>query len=149
MTCRLFFHVHMGTLRARYGVLLALVLGFLLQACSGPWLRVRHVPEDGFDQTLNYQFQAQVHADSLGECRMIVVRVKALNKMYSKEEPPSRLQLFDDDCMSPVRFERVQFLSNETGEPVRLSGTEVIHFFSDYHRLEDELMGWLWRAEVI
>ncbi len=135
--------------RGLFGALSVLVLGVVLQACSGPWLRVEHIPENGYDRTLNYQFQAQVHADSLGECRSIVVRVKALNKMYSREEPPSRLQLFDDDCMSPVRFERVQFVSKETGEPMRLSGTEVVHFLSDYHRLEDELMGWLWRAGVI
>lgn len=132
-------------------LLFASVLAFalILNACSGPWLRVRHVPEDGFDKTLNYQFQAQVHADSDGQCKKMVVRVKALNKGYSKGEPPSRLQLFDDDCLRPVRFERVHYVSKETGEHVRLSGSEVVHFFSDYVSLEDELIGWLWRANVI
>ena len=81
------------------GPLFAILLVFaaFLQACSGPWLRVRQVPEDGYKQTLNYQFQAQVHSDSLGECKMMVVRVKALNKFYTKGAPPPRLQLFDDD----------------------------------------------------
>ncbi len=120
-----------------------------MQACSGPWLRVRHVPEDGYQQTINYQFQARVHDDDDGICRMMVVRVKALNKMYSKQEPPPRLQLFDDDCASPLRFERVQYVATETGEHVRLSGTDVVRFLSDYSRLEDELIGWLWREGVI
>ena len=141
----------MYTSRAHGGLLFAilLVLAVFLQACSGPWLRVRHVPEDGYKQTLNYQFQARVHSDSLGECKMIVVRVKALNKVYTKEPPPSRLQLFDDDCMSPVRFERVHYISNETGEHVRLQGPEVVRFLSEHIRLEDELIGWLWREGVI
>ena len=137
--------------RALVGLLIAafLVLAFSIQACSGPWLQVRHVPENGYAQTINYQFQADVHDDDSGNCRMMVVRVKAINKMYSKQEPPPRLQLLDDDCTSPLRFERVQYLSRETGEHVRLSGIEVVRFLSDYSRLEDELIGWLWREGVI
>ena len=119
---------------------------FVLQACSGPWLQVRQVPEDGYEQTLHYQFQAQVHGDAEGNCKRMVVRVKAFN---SKVDPPPRLQLFDDDCMSPVRFERAQYVSKETGEHIRLSGPAVFHFLSDHIRLEDELIGWLWRAGVI
>jgi hypothetical protein len=126
-----------------------LVLSVSIQACSGPWLRVRHVPEDGFAQTLNYEFQAEVHDDESGRCRMLVVHVRALNKVYSKQEPPPRLQLFDDDCTSPLRFERVQYVSMETGEQVRLHGTNVVRFLADYSRLEDELVGWLWRQGVI
>lgn len=132
------------------GLLSALVvLGVSLQACSGPWLRVSHVPEDGYEQTLHYQFQARVHADSLGTCKMLMVRVKALNKVYTSDEPPPRLRLFDDDCISPVRFERVQYVSKQTGEHVRLSGPAVFLFFSEYVRLEDEVIGWLWREGVI
>lgn len=136
---------------AFHGFLIAVLLGFavLLQGCSGPWLKVSHVPEDGYNRTLNYQFQAQVHADELGECKMMVVRVKALNKMYSKGEPPARLRLFDDDCLSPLRFERVQYISKETGQHVRLSGIDVVHFLSDFQHLEGELIGWLWREGVI
>jgi hypothetical protein len=133
------------------GTLIAfvLVLSVSLQACSGPWLRIRHVPEDGFAQTINYEFQAEVHDDESGTCRMMVVHVKALNKVYWKQEPPFRLQLFDDDCNSPLRFERVQYVTTEGGEPVRLHGTDVVHFLADYSRLEGELVGWLWREGVI
>jgi hypothetical protein len=137
--------------RALVGPLIAsfLVLSVSIQACSGPWLRVRHVPEDGFAQTINYQFQAQVHDDESGKCRMMVVHVKALNKVYSKQEPPPRLQLFDDDCTSPLRFERVQYVSMETGKQVRLHDADVVRFLADYSRLADELVGWLWREGVI
>ena len=126
-----------------------LVLSVSVHACSRPWLRVRHVPPDGFAQTLNYEFQAQVHDDEGGTCRMLVVHVRALNKVYSKQEPPPRLQLFDDDCTSPLRFERVQYVSLETGEHVRLHANDVVRFLANYSRLEDELVGWLWRAGVI
>ncbi|MGH8223632.1 MAG: hypothetical protein ACREQZ_11730 [Woeseiaceae bacterium] len=120
-----------------------------MQACSGAWLRVRYVPEDGFAQTINYEFQAEVHDDEGGRCRMMVVHVKALNRAYAKQEPPPRLQLFDDDCDSPLRFERVQYISMETGEQVRLHGSDVRRFLADHSRLEDELVGWLWREGVI
>jgi hypothetical protein len=126
-----------------------LLLSVSIQGCSGPWLRVRHVPEDGFAQTLNYEFQAEVHDDESGRCRMMVVHVKALNKVYSKQAPPARLQLFDDDCNSPLRFERVQYVSMETGKQVRLHDTDVVRFLADYSRLENELVGWLWREGVI
>ena len=137
--------------RAPVGPLIAafLFLSVSLQACSGPWLRVRHLPADGFAQTINYEFRAEVHADTSGRCRMMVVHVRALNKLYSKQEPPTRLQLFDDDCTSPLRFERVQYVSNETGEQVRLHANDVARFLAAYSRLEDELIGWLWRAGVI
>jgi hypothetical protein len=140
-----------AVLHALVGPLIAsfLVLSLSIQACSRPWLRVRHVPADGFAQTINYEFQAQVHDDESGRCRMMVVHVKALSKLYSKQEPPPRLQLFDDDCDSPLRFERVQYVSMETGEQVRLHGRDVVRFLADYSRLADELVGWLWRAGVI
>lgn len=133
------------------GLLLVIlpILAVLLPACTGTGLQVRHVPKDGYDKTTNYQFQARVHADSLGQCQMLTVRVKALSKIYSKGEPPPRLKLFDDDCMSPVRFERVHFISKENGGQVRLSGSDVAHFWSENARLEDELIGWLWRAGAI
>jgi hypothetical protein len=127
----------------------SLGLSVSLHACSPPWLRVRHVPEHGFAQTLSYEFQADVHDDERGRCRMMVVHVRALNKVYSKQEPPPRLQLFDDDCISPLRFERLQYVSMETGEHVRLHGNNVVRFLAAYSRLEDELIGWLWRAGVI
>ena len=121
----------------------------LLQGCAEPWLRVQQVPENGYGRTINYQFQAQVHADSLGSCERIVVRVRPISKRYTKGAPPARLQLFDDDCMSPVRFERVQYLSEQTGEHVNLHGPEIFRFWSDNTRLENELIGWLWREGVI
>ena len=130
--------------------LLAGVFAVALSACGGSsWLRVRHVPENGYAETLNYQFRASVYADSLGNCQMLTVQVRPISKLYSGDEPPDRLQLFDDDCRSPVRFERAQYISRETGESVRLSGTQVNRFLGDFVRLEDELMGWLWRAGVI
>ncbi|HEY6209545.1 MAG TPA: hypothetical protein VIW28_10835 [Gemmatimonadales bacterium] len=107
------------------------------------------MPEDGFSQTLNYEFRAEVHDDESGRCRMMVVHVRALNKVYSKQEPPPRLELFDDDCNSPLRFERVQYISMETGQQVRLHGTAAGRFLADYSRLVDELVGWLWREGVI
>ena len=139
----------MRTSRALGGLLFAILFILFLQACSGPWLQVRQVPEDGYEQTLHFEFQAQVHGDSLGNCKMMVVRVKAHSKVYSEAVLPPRLQLFDDDCISPVRFERVHYISRETGEHIRLSGPAVIHFLSDHIRLEDELIGWLWRAGII
>ena len=124
-------------------------IGLSLQGCSDPWLRMHRVPENGYEQTRNYQFQAQVHADESGECKMMVVRVRPLNKLYSKGEPPSRLQLFDDDCMSPLRFERAHYISKQTGGQVNLHGSEMVHFWSDNVRLESELIEWLWREGVI
>ena len=125
---------------------LLLVFAVFLPACSGPWLQVRQVPEDGYEQTLHYQFQAQIHDDAEGQCKMMIVRVKAFG---TKEDPPPRLQLFDDDCLSPLRFERVHYISKETGEHIRLSGSAVFHFLSEHIRLENELVGWLWREGVI
>lgn len=133
------------------GLLFAILLVpiVFLPACSGPWLQVHYVPENGYEQTRNYQFQAQVHADSLGQCKMMVISVKALSKLYSRGEPPPRLQLFDDDCKSPLRFERVQYMSSRTGEHVRLAGSEVVHFLNDNVLLESELIEWLWHEGVI
>ena len=124
-------------------------IGLLLQGCSEPWLRVQQVPENGYSRTINYQFQAQVHADSVGSCERIVVRVRPINKRYTRGAPPSRLRLFDDDCSSPVRFERVQYLSERTGEQVSLHGPEIFRFWGDNARLENELVEWLWREGVI
>ena len=138
----------MRTPRVWGGLLLAalLVSAVILPACSGPWLQIRQVPEDGYEHTLHYQFQAEIHDDTDGNCKRMVVRVKAFN---TKTDPPPRLQLFDDDCLSPVRFERVHYLSKETGEHIRLSGFAVFHFLSEHVRLENELVGWLWKEGVI
>lgn len=128
-------------------ILCLLALG--LQACaSSGGGSVRQVPENGYEQTQNYQFQAQVHADSTGRCQRIVIRVEALSKLYTRGKPPSRLQLIDEDCYSPVRFESARYLSDR-GNVVQLSGTEVDRFLSQNSRLEDELIGWLWREGVI
>ena len=142
----------MRMLRSSDALLSAILLGIglcLFQGCAKTWLRVQQIPENGYARTINYQFQAQVHADSLGACERMVVRVRPLNKRYTKGAPPSRLQLFDDDCMSPVRFERVQYLSEQTGEPVSLHGPEIFRFWGDNVRLEGELIEWLWREGVI
>ena len=142
----------MRTLRPSDALLSAILLGIglsLFQGCGETWLRVQQIPENGYGQTINYQFQAQVHADSLGACERMVVRVRPLNKHYTRGAPPSRLQLFDDDCMSPLRFERVQYLSEQKGGQVNLHGPEVIRFWSDNVRLENELIEWLWREGVI
>ncbi|MEM8486675.1 MAG: hypothetical protein AAF564_14070 [Bacteroidota bacterium] len=109
---------------------------------------MHQVPENGYEQTLNYQFQAQVHADEKGECQKIVIRVKPINKVYWKTPPPQRLQIYDDDCMAPVRFERLQYLAR-SGGMVRLNGIELSRFWSEQFRLEDELIGWLWREGII
>ena len=130
-------------------IVTALLSALLLQACASTQPQVRTVPEDGFAHTLHYQFRAQVYADSLGECQHFTVRVKALNKGYSNGAPPPRLRLWDDDCMRPIRFERMQYISPETGEQVRLNGTEVGHFWGENVRLQNELMTWMWRAGVI
>ena len=124
-----------------------LVLAGFLPACAGSGFTVSQVPDNGYDRTLNYQFQAQVHADPDGVCKQIVVRVRPLNKVYWKEPPPDRLSLYDDDCLSPVRFERVHYLAKDG--LVRLSGVEVNYFWSENFRLEDELVSWLWQKEII
>lgn len=126
-----------------------LALTIFLPACGRTWLSVRQVPENGFEQTLNYQFQARVHSDEDNKCEQLTVEVKAINKMYSEGEPPPRLQLYDDDCQSPVRFERAQYVSKDTGEHIWLSGPEVGRFLGGFKNLENELVGWLWRAGVI
>ncbi len=138
-------------MRVPIGPLFTTLLIFtgLIPACSGPGFRMHQVPEHGYDQTLNYQFQAQVHADLEGRCKQIIVRVRPLNKVYWRKPPPDRLQLFDDNCFSPVRFERVHYISKRTGQSVRLSGREVIQFMSEYSHLENELIGWLWRKGII
>ncbi len=117
-----------------------------LAACSGSGLRMRQVPDGGYAQTLNYQFQAQVFEDEAGACKRMVVRVRPLNKVYWRDAPPERLQFFDDDCLSPVRFERAQFVTNEG--LIRLTGPQVNQFLGDLVRLEDELIGWLWRQGI-
>ncbi len=143
--------VPMPTLDARPGYLVAflLVLGLFLQACSGGRLYIRSVPDEGYGQTTNYQFQARIHADSVGTCTKMVVRVRPVNKLYLRGRPPSRLQLFDDDCIRPLRFERVNYVSERTGEAVRLSGPDVAQFFSNHFRLENELIAWLFDEGVI
>ena len=127
--------------------LLLLFLAGVLPACASSGYSVSRVPDNGYDRTLNYQFQAQVHADENGVCKQLVVRVKPINKIYWKEPPPDRLQLFDDDCLSPVRFERLQYLANDG--LVRLSGVQITHFWSENFRMEDELVSWLWQKEII
>ncbi len=110
---------------------------------------MREVPLHGFDQTLNFEFQAQVFENADGECKRLVVRVKPLNKVYWKTPPPDRLQLYDDNCFSPIRFERVQYLARDAGGIVRLSGPQVTLFWSEQFRLQDELLGWLWRQGIM
>lgn len=127
-----------------------LLVGLLMQGCLGSGFQARQVPENGgFDQTRSYQFQALVHTDSDGVCQRRMVRVKPLSKLYTKVDPPPRIQLFDDDCERPLEFERAQYVSNETGENVSLSGPEVARFWSENGRLQNELVGWLWRSGVI
>lgn len=139
----------MAKARSLGGLITLCLVAFLLQACaSSSGGSVRQVPENGYEQTQNYQFQAQVHSDSLGRCQRIVVRVEAQSKLYTRGKPPSRLQLVDEDCMSPVRFESARYLSDR-GNVVQLSGIEVDNFLGRNTRLEDELIGWLWREGVI
>ena len=137
---------HHASDRLPFAALLIAVL--LVPACSGTSVQVQRVPEDGFTQTRNYQFQARIRADTLGNCETMTVRVKGVNKLYMRGAPPSRLRLFDDDCARPVQFERVEYVSRETQHHVRLSGFEVARFLSGHGRLEHELMRWLWREQV-
>ena len=107
-----------------------------------------HLPENGYEHTINYQFQATIRSDAEGECKQLIVRVRPLNKMYSGNQPPDRLQLFDDDCQRPLRFERINYIERETSEPVRLSGPEVYRFWNEHSKIEGEMIEWLWRAGV-
>ena len=130
----------------RYSSLLLLVA--MLPACSGtPVLTTRYVPENGFAQTLNYQFQAHVRVDADDECKSLVVNVMPLQN-FGPNMTPARLRFFDDNCFSPIRFERAQYLDEDTGTVIRISDFEVVRFLSDYPRLDNELMGWLWRSEI-
>lgn len=141
----------MGTARIIDGLLVAMpcLVALLMSACvSSGSASVRQVPENGYDHTQNYRFQARVHADSLGQCQRIVVRVEALNKLYTKDRPPYRLQLIDENCYSPVRFENARYVS-DNGAPVQLSGTEVDRFLDNNVTLENDLMSWLWHEGVI
>ncbi len=128
-------------------LLVAVVIGG--SACSGSGLRMREVPANGYEHTLNYKFQAQVYSDDNGRCQRMVVRVRPINKVYWKKPPPDRLQLFDDDCLTPVRFERIQYLSRERKGMERLSGPQVAYFWSENFRLQDELISWIWREDVL
>lgn len=123
-------------------------VAMLLPACSGHGYRMQEVPEQGYEQTLNYQFQAQVFSDEEGECKRVVVRVRPLNKGYVTEPPPNRLQLIDEDCFRPIQFERAQYLSRQNGGLVRLNGPEVANFLGSQVRLSNELYDWLWRAGI-
>ena len=120
----------------------------VLGSCKGPGFSVTQLPENGYAQTINYQFQATIRSDTKGDCKQLIVRVRPLNKMYSGNQPPDRLQLFDDDCNRPLRFERINYIERGTNEPVRLSGPEVNRFWSDYSRIESEMIEWLWRAGI-
>jgi hypothetical protein len=122
----------------------------LVQGCassnSGSF---RQVPENGYEHTTNYRFQAQVHTDAQNRCQRIVIRVRAVNKVYTRgQQPPYRLQLADEDCNSPVRFENARYISEE-GTIVQLSGNEVDRFLGENTQLENELISWLWREGVI
>ena len=129
--------------------LLFLLVG-VLSACAGTSdLVMREVPANGFAQTLNYEFQAQVYENDQGECKRMTVRVKPLNKVYWRAPPPDRLQLFDDDCYSPIRFERIQYIARNAGGVIHLSGPQVSLFWSEQFRLQDELLGWLWRQGIM
>lgn len=132
----------------RLYIVLLLSIGANLSACKGPGFTVTNVPENGYEQTINYQFQATIRADADGECQQLIVRVRPLSKMYSGNQPPDRLQLYDDDCDQPLRFERINYIERETSEPVRLSGPEVYRFWIDYSKIEGEMIEWLWRAGV-
>ncbi len=130
--------------------LVLLFIAGLLSACSGASdLVMREVPVNGFAQTLNYEFQAQVYENAQGQCKRMTVRVKPLNKVYWRTPPPDRLQLFDDDCYSPIRFERIQYIAGNAGGVVRLSGPQLNLFWSEQFRLQDELLGWLWRQGIM
>ncbi len=126
-----------------------LVVAILLPGCASTGSQIQRVPENGYEETNNYRFQAEVHMDEDSTCQQIRVRVEALNKLYLREKPPARLQLFDDDCQRPIQFDRVNYLSEETGAPVSLEGSDVERFWSENERLQHELMGWLSRAGVI
>lgn len=141
--------LHVRTLPQLPVVFSLVAAALLLQGCGGAGSQVQHVPENGYEQTSNYQFQARMHTDADSTCQQLVVRVEALNKLYLKEKPPSRLQLFDDDCEQPIEFNRVHYVSEETGEPVSLDGSEMTRFWSENERLQHELMGWLARAGLI
>lgn len=133
----------MFTIR-QFGALLIFIA--ILTSCKGPGYTTTFLPENGYTKTLNYQFKATIRSDAEGECKQLTVRVRPLNKMYSGNQPPDRLQLFDDDCNQPLRFERISYIERRTSQPVRLSGTEVYQFWSAYSRIEGEMIEWLWRA---
>ena len=129
-----------------YCILLILLVG--LSSCTGAGNSVTFVPENGYAKTLNYQFQATIRATGEGECQQIIVRVRPLNKMYSGDQPPDRLQLIDDDCNLPVRFERVNYIERRTSNPVRLTGFEVNRFWIANSKMETEMTEWLWRSGI-
>ncbi len=128
-------------------VFLVIALSLGVVHCSGSGLQHRQLPEDQYAQTLNFQFQAQIFEDGEGRCKSFSVRVRPVNKLYLRDAPPDRLQIFDDDCLSPVLFERVQYVSD--GGVVLLSGSEVSRFMSTHFRLESELVGWLWQEGIL
>ena len=121
----------------------------LLVGCSGSGYALQEYPENGFDRTLNYQFQAKVFNDQEGECKRIVVEVKALNKVYMRSAPPERLRLYDDDCLLPLRFEQIKYLSTDKGGLVQMSGIDINYFWSENYKLQNELMDWLWQSGIV
>lgn len=127
---------------------LLFLLLLLQSSCKGPGFTITNLPENGYAQTINYQFQATIRSDADGDCKQLIVRVRPLSKMYSGDQPPDRLQLYDDDCHMPLRFERINYIERETSEPIRLSGPEVNRFWSQYSRMEGEMIEWLWQSGV-
>lgn len=124
-------------------------LSLFLASCTGAGFSLKEYPSDGFERTLSYQFRAKVYNNQEGQCQRIVVEVKALNKVYLRGAPPERLRLYDDDCMSPVRFEQVKYLSTDEGGLIQVTGMDVTYFWSENFKLENELLEWLWQNNIV
>lgn len=120
----------------------------LLAGCSGAGRSMSTVPENGYENTLNYQVQAQVFSDDEGKCTRVTVKVRPQNKLYGENMPPSRLQLIDDDCLPPIHFERIEYTDRNSGDFVRLSGPEIAQFWSRFYNMESEITQWLWQEGV-
>lgn len=95
-------------------------------------------PENGYEHMQNHKIAITIQGDSLNGCRSMHIDVEPVNKLYMRQQPPMRLQLWDDDLARPIMMDRAKYVTRRGG--VRMIGQDQMpRFFSKYYRLENEL----------
>lgn len=126
----------------RYVTLVAIASLLLLSACSGSYETEEYADSNNPD----YLIELSLHADEeKGTCEELTVHVKPAPKLYTREAPPSRTVLYDEDCKEPLGFERVRYLEEE--DWTYLEGhSEISRFESNYTRMMNDVYAFVWRT---